>query len=160
MFSLPIALQTLLVSFLWADVDNSKVTQPTPVMKFQLRHQHAVSNTSRVLFSDIVPSLMSETFNVDTQHVISHRPTSFSAFSSARFRSMRHMQNDALLWHETDVLGPNVTNRETLLTLAKMTSNAYYQPGDKDWYGLGSNWNTVCTTVSTGLYQRLKYEPP
>jgi putative lipase involved disintegration of autophagic bodies len=56
---------------------------------------------------------------------------------------MRHRQNDALLWKETDVLGPDVTHRETLLALAKMTSNAYTQPNASDWYDLGSEWNAT-----------------
>jgi putative lipase involved disintegration of autophagic bodies len=44
------------------------------------------------------------------------------------------------LWDTTDVLGPNVEERETLLTLAKMTANAYTSPTVSDWYTLDS-WN-------------------
>lgn len=102
-----------------------------------------MSNATRIVFSDIVSSLVSKEFEVGTQRVTSHRPLSFSAFSSARFRAMRHRQNDALLWKEIDILGPNVTDRKTLLTLAKMTGNAYTTPNAKDWYDLGSYWNAV-----------------
>jgi putative lipase involved disintegration of autophagic bodies len=56
---------------------------------------------------------------------------------------MRHAQNDASIWQESDILGPNVTERETLLTLAKMTNNAYNKPTDEEWYDLGSDWNSV-----------------
>jgi lipase ATG15 len=49
-----------------------------------------------------------------------------------------------VLWDPTDVLGPNVEDRETLLTLAKMTSNAYTTPtaAASDWYAL-DGWNKV-----------------
>lgn len=55
---------------------------------------------------------------------------------------MRGAQHD-LDWDETDVVGPNVHDRETLQMLGKMTNNAYSQPGDKDWYDLGPEWNSV-----------------
>lgn len=60
-------------------------------------------------------------------------------------RSMRHMQDELqpLTWDEIPVAGPDVEKRETLLQLAKMTYDAYYEPGDKDWYDLGPDWNTV-----------------
>lgn len=150
MFSLlPISLRALLAwNFWWADVDSWN-TNATPSLRFQLRHQHAVSNTTRIVFSDMASSLVSDEYGVATQRVTSHRPLSFSAFSSARFRAMRHKQNDALLWQKTDVLGPNVTDRESLLTLAKMTGNAYTKPNAKDWYDLGSNWNAVGHLIST-----------
>lgn len=61
---------------------------------------------------------------------------------------MRDGQSDALLWEETDVVGPNVTNRMTLQTLAKMTNNAYYEPSEKGWYDLGPDWNAVRHVIS------------
>ena len=142
---LPVALQSLLTSFLW--IDSANRPGATPPLRFQLRHEHAASNTSRVVFSDVSPSFVPEVYEVDTRHVPIHRPISFSAFSGARLRSMRHAQDDALIWEEGDVLGPNVNDRETLLTLAKMTNNAYNEPDDKAWYDLGSDWNTVSKTM-------------
>ena len=134
---LPTTIQALLNLFLWTH--RSDTTAP---LRFQLRHEHAVSNDSRVFFSDTTPSFTPEVYGVNTRHVISHRPISVSAFSSARFRSLKHAQSDARLWKERDVVGPNVRDRETLLTLAKMTNNAYNQPADKAWYELDS-WNSV-----------------
>ena len=132
MFSLlPLTLRALLASnfWPWAGTDPWPGSAgATPPLRFQLRHEHAVANASRIIFSDIATSLVQEEYGVSTLQISSHRPLSFSAFSSARFRAMRHRQNDALLWQETDVLGPDVTRRETLLTLAKMTSNAYTKP--------------------------------
>jgi hypothetical protein len=149
---LPVAIQTLLTSILWTDTNDA-----TTPLRFQLRHEHAVSNASRVVFSDTVPSLVPEVYGVNTRRVVSHRPSSMPAFSNARLRSLRHAQNDALLWKESDILGPNVKERETLLTLAKMTSNAYNQPADKAWYDLDSNWNSV-SNISFLQYLKLTLE--
>jgi putative lipase involved disintegration of autophagic bodies len=137
---LPAAIQGLLNLLLWTTDSNRP--DATPPLRFQLRHEHAVSNASRVVLSDIVTSFSPEIYEVNTRHVISHRPSSVSAYSSARFHSLKHAQSDALLWKEKDVVGPHVRDRGTLLTLAKMTSNAYNQPGDKAWYELGP-WNSV-----------------
>lgn len=46
-------------------------------------------------------------------------------------------------WNEDEIEGPDVTDNETLLLLAKMTSDAYLSPGDADWYDLGEKWNVV-----------------
>ncbi|KAF7981075.1 hypothetical protein HWV62_35560 [Athelia sp. TMB] len=141
---LPVSVQALLGSFLWA---HSTATPPES-LRFQLRHQHAVSNSSRVVFSDVQPSLFtpflpeSYSYEAQTRRLTTHRPSSFAAYASARFRYMRDGQSDAQLWEETEVVGPNVTNRNTLQTLAKMTNNAYFEPAEKGWYDLGPDWNS------------------
>ena len=52
-------------------------------------------------------------------------------------------QSTALDWEEDDVLGPDVTRRETLLLLAKMTNDAYFAPFASGWYNLTDEWNVV-----------------
>lgn len=158
MYSLfPIAIQALPASCLWTGTEppSSASVDNSPSVRFQLRHQHTVSNSSRVIFSDIVSSKphfsASDSFEFETQtrRIITHQPSSFSAYSSARLRSMREGQSDAFLWKKEEILSPNVTNRKTLHTLAKMTSNAYYgDRTDKDWYDLGFNWNAVASSFS------------
>ncbi|KZP13845.1 alpha/beta-hydrolase [Athelia psychrophila] len=140
---LPISIQVLLGSFLWG-----QPTSPPPgPLRFQLRHQHAVSNSSRVVFSDIQESLFtpllpeSYTYETQTRRLTTHRPSSLAAHASARLRYMRDGQSDAQLWEETEIVGPNVTSRATLQALAKMTNNAYFESGEKGWYDLGSDWN-------------------
>ena len=146
---LPTTIQYLLATYLLqADVSN----QPSP-LKFELRHAHGlVSNTSRVVFSDITPSsLTSELFEVQTKRLKVPKPRSQSDFFSAR---IRHTGREPL-WDESDTVGPNVHDRETLKMLAKMTNNAYSQPGNKDWYDIGSEWNSVrhtTTVISTNTY--------
>ncbi|KIY48178.1 alpha/beta-hydrolase [Fistulina hepatica ATCC 64428] len=67
-----------------------------------------------------------------------YRPSSVPAFHHARFHDPAVLE-----WDEETVVGPDVSKRATLLELAKMTSNSYYEPNDKEWYDLGSRWNST-----------------
>ncbi|EIW66796.1 hypothetical protein TREMEDRAFT_45618 [Tremella mesenterica DSM 1558] len=44
-------------------------------------------------------------------------------------------------WDDVEVMGPDVRDRQTLMTLAKMASNAYVLPDGGEWYPLGEQWN-------------------
>lgn len=139
---LPATIQYLLATYLW----QADVPRQSSSVKFELRHAHGlVTNTSRVVFSDIASTgLMSETFEVQTMPLRVSKPRSQSDFFSARFRRTGHEP----LWDESDTVGPNVRERETLKLLAKMTSNAYSHPGNKDWYDIGTEWNSVRLPIS------------
>jgi lipase ATG15 len=120
-----------------------------PILNFELRHQHAVSSTARVVFAD-VPAAQIYThrdgrtpYQVRTRRIITHRPSSFCEYSEARMRSIRQAQSQILLWGDSEVIGPDVESRETLLELAKMTNNAYLEPEDPYWYDLGDDWPEV-----------------
>jgi putative lipase involved disintegration of autophagic bodies len=124
--TLPNTLGLLIASFLWP------LEHPnTPSLTFQLRHQHGITNNTLIVLSDVPQPAAGlrasgTTFTVKTQDVTTHRPTSFMG------------------WDAVNVPGPNITDRETLLQLALMTSNAYEQePSSKDWYDLGPDWNSV-----------------
>lgn len=116
---------------------------------FTLRHEHALTNDSRILFTDSHPQQASFSLSSNhDRHVIKsngitiHRPKSFAAFDHARTDYM----TDADLWVQASAPAPRVDDRETLLSLAKMTNNAYYTPDEKGWYSLGSSWgNLVCS---------------
>lgn len=70
----------------------------------------------------------------------------------ARVRSMKFAQSESLPWEPEIVPGPDVENRETLLTLAKMSNDAYVErPGEPYWYELDKNWNDVSTSFRTVL---------
>jgi lipase ATG15 len=45
-------------------------------------------------------------------------------------------------WEDVEVDAPDVTDRQTLITLAKMTSNAYVLPDSGEWWGL-EGWNNT-----------------
>jgi hypothetical protein len=151
----PTTLRLLFASLLWSD---EPLNGATP-LRFQLRHQHAVSNGSRVVFSDVVSSFASESYAVSAQDFDSHRPASYSAFDRARLRSMRYMQSERVAWDNVKMLGPNVQSRETLLQLAQMTHNSYFESGHPHWYDLGERWNTVChpTTARFASFVRLTF---
>jgi lipase ATG15 len=142
------------------------VYQPSP-LTFHLRHLHAVTNTSRILFSDVSQeeSLQNsihgtqDSYTLMTRMMKTHRPSSFASFARARMKPYPWGDEDepeGLSWGEDDVLGPDVTHRESLLHLAKMTNNAYAYPNNGDgreWYDLGHNWNIVCFVLCHVYHQ-------
>ncbi|KAK7691229.1 hypothetical protein QCA50_006332 [Cerrena zonata] len=133
---LPNALQYLLATYIFTP----QVTTPGP-LRFGLRHEFGLTNSSRPVFSNIhaASQLTYDAYEITTQRTPTYRPRNQDAF----FRS-RHFSSEArreLGWEETELEGPDVNDRETLLMLAKMTANAYSRPGQKDWYDLGPDWN-------------------
>ncbi|KII88294.1 hypothetical protein PLICRDRAFT_41455 [Plicaturopsis crispa FD-325 SS-3] len=71
-----------------------------------------------------------------------YRPRSQAALQRSRLRSLRVGESEKVDWIETDVYGPDVSDRHTLSQLARMTGNAYALPGQKNWYDVDSAWNT------------------
>ncbi|KAF9810174.1 hypothetical protein IEO21_07105 [Rhodonia placenta] len=133
---LPSALQYLIASLVWSKEPLSEPFHPQS-LAFELRHEHGLSYHDRVVFRDTVSSaLTQQDFILTSSRVQVHRPASVADFMSARFR-----QSSTIPWDETEVEGPDVTSRQTLQTLAKMTANAYQEPTDKEWYDLGAEWN-------------------
>ena len=43
-------------------------------------------------------------------------------------------------WEDVSVIAPDVSDRQTLITLAKMTSNAYVTPESGEWWPT-KGWN-------------------
>ncbi len=138
---LPTTLQLLLTSLLW-----HPPSTPTP-MQFQLRHQHALSNTSRVIFSDTKPGLAftMDELSIRTKKTTVHKPASQALLRSARLRG------GSIPWEPSEVYGPDVQDRETLLLLAKMANNAYTEPDKSDWYDIGPDWNVVSVILLSSV---------
>jgi putative lipase involved disintegration of autophagic bodies len=138
--ALPTTLRLVLAAFLWSKAPDSAT--PTSI-RFQLRHEHAVANGSRSVFSDVSPSFLGDYYEVSTKNIETYRPPSAAAYADARLFSMRHAQSPMFTWNSVKVAGPDISKRETLLQLAKMTSNSYYgETGHKSWYPL-DGWNAV-----------------
>lgn len=121
--------------------------QPTrDTLSLRLRHFHAVTPSAEVYFADVPshPSLHADAtpFSIPISPVRTVRPQSAAAFAQARALSMRG-QSAALDWDEEEIPGPDVSKRETLLLLAKMTSNAYVEPNTDGWYNLTDEWGVV-----------------
>jgi len=75
------------------------------------------------------------------------RPSSPEKFTASQHISKRG-QSGILDWKEDEVPGRDVTRRETLLLLAKMTGNSYFVPGSSEWYNLTEKWNVALLLVS------------
>lgn len=146
-------LPSLLNWFSYEDVPDINLSAvENPSLQFTLRHLHALTPTSHVVFKDVpgistslhTPKSYPQGEPIRTRRIRTSRPSSHEMFMDARQRSMRLQETTALDWDEDDVVAPDVTKRETLLLLAKMTSNAYYpEPGTPGWYDLGERWNVV-----------------
>ena len=118
--------------------------QPPPQpLNFRLRHIHGVANERNIIFHDVQPSYDAASIHsVPTKRMKVHRPKSQAGFHRARLRYRRkETELETLDWDEDEIVGPDVTSRETLIELAKMTSNAYVDPTDPQWYNLTEKWN-------------------
>lgn len=127
-------------------------------LTFRLRHFHAVTPSAHVYFADVPPlsTLNADThpLSISTAPVRTSRPISASAFSEARALSMR-AQSAALDWEDHEIPGPDISKRETLLLLAKMTSNAYVEPDTDAWYNLTDEWGIVRSLNSSVSHLQL-----
>jgi len=129
-----------------ADVDGGRLEPLT----FTLRHEHAVSSSAHVVFSDVHPRPLGPftvgrdhnqtVYTLGTRQITTHKPSSHDAFLDARTRSLERLESADLPWWEDDVIGPDIESREALLELAKMTNNAYVTPEDGAWYELDEQW--------------------
>ena len=143
LISLPATLNALISSLLWAS--SSTLQDASPAITFQLRHRHAATNTSRIIFSDIPPELSSigddlTQFSIKTKSNRIPRPESFAAFHEARRYPQRGL-TPAFDWY--DVASPDISKRTTLLRLAKMSYDAYAADNTTDWYDLSDSWNST-----------------
>ena len=138
---LPAALQSFISTILWTSY------QPEPLVTFQLRHQHAITNNSRIIFSDYAHS--DSFFGEDTEFTIQAqkswitRPESHAAFMAARADSRQGIA-PTLDWADWDVVAPDVSKRSTLHQLAAMSFNAYAPNNSTpaDWYDLSDEWRS------------------
>ena len=113
-------------------------TRPQPI-NFHLRAIHSVASSEpRIIFADPAPGLLETTFTIPTRQVTTYRPQSHELLSRIRRGSV-----DQMTWVEDSSIGPDVENRQTLLSLARMTYNAYLPDENKtDWYDL-EHWKQV-----------------
>lgn len=119
--------------------------QGSPALTFRLRHLHGVADDSQIIFHDVPPAYSeSSVHSISTRSLKVPKPRSHEDFVLARMR-WRRKESDGkeLGWDEDEVVAPNAEDRETLLELAKMTNNAYVEPGDPAWYNLTEKWNNV-----------------
>ncbi|CAE6461317.1 unnamed protein product, partial [Rhizoctonia solani] len=100
-----------------------------------------------------IPTHISFTPESDSQTVLSkphvlrtrvqtvHQPRSINDIHRVRERSLRLQQSEPIEWVQKNVLAPDVTDRETLQQLARMTANAYAKKGKPNWWEMSERWN-------------------
>lgn len=124
-----------------------------PSVELQLRQYHAVAADAQILFHDAdeqqfdsayVPPSTYPSYAIRTKRTTSNRPFSFDEYMHTRSLSIRGEPYRQVEWGEDEVTAPDVGSRQTLLELAKMTNNAYLEPGEVGWYDLNGQWNVVC----------------
>ena len=144
LISLPATLIALISSLLWTS--SSTLQNSSPAITFQLRHRHAVTNTSRIIFSDVVQDFSSigddvAQYSIKTRVNRIPRPESFDAFNKAR--RYRRGLTSTFDWYDWDVASPDISKRTTLLQLAKMSYDAYEADNTTDWYDPSDSWSST-----------------
>lgn len=140
-------------------------------LSFEHRHLHSVTDSGQIIFADVKGdsfqfegSKDNEPLSIRTRSSRIYRPSSFGSFTHERRQRWSathdrlHLNNlitnvllddnyeQELMWIEETVEVPDITDRETLLSLAKMTRNAYLDVNEsesEEWYEL-DDWNRVC----------------
>jgi hypothetical protein len=78
----------------------------------------------------------------NTHNYIAHSRLSAQALRDNSPLRSRAVAPFSAAWTTEDVLAPNVSDMNAILTLAKVASNAYIRiPDTEDWYDLGKKWN-------------------
>ena len=107
---LPTTLQLFLTSLLW----HPRPSTPPSTLQFQLRHQHALSNTSRVIFFNTNPDLA---FTMNGLSVRTAKTTAPKPVSQALLRSTL-LRGGSVPWEPAEVNGPDIQHTDTMLSLA------------------------------------------
>ena len=98
----------------------------------------------------IVPSTIRQSTRLadrsreNTLNYIAHSRLSAQALRDPLSTTLQHRQLAPFSdeWVTEDVVTPKVSDMNTILTLAKIASNAYIRiPDTEDWYDLGKHWN-------------------
>jgi lipase ATG15 len=109
----------------------------------KLRHLHAVTNSTKVIFANPSPiDPMDTSYNPLESYSLLARPVTTYRPSFSGLERLHHHD-----WEEDIILGPDVESREVLLELAKMMNNAYLRPDEDGWYDLGDKWSPVCSAA-------------
>ncbi|CAE6474751.1 unnamed protein product [Rhizoctonia solani] len=108
-------------------------------------YTHAASIPTHLSFSPAESdsqTVLSKPHVLRTRVQTFHQPLSIDDVYRVRERSLRLQQSEPIEWVKKNVLAPDVTDRETLRELAKMTANAYAKRGKPNWWEMSERWNT------------------
>lgn len=122
-------------------------------LDFTLRHIHRTRpDTGGILWVDLdgdaaVASETENSYSVGTKTLTIQKPVSLDKWKEWRSKrqiipgTLHNLNIQTIDWKSHETTGPATDKRETLLTLAKMTSNSYFVDNKAvGWYDLGGNW--------------------
>ncbi|BEI89873.1 uncharacterized protein CcaverHIS019_0212350 [Cutaneotrichosporon cavernicola] len=135
------------------------VQDAPPTLSFTPRHAHAVHDGASIVMADTPLSIQAANdMVIRTRRSTIRRPSSRppEIQSWAKSAHARAAGGNASIdgwatplmdseggwgWEDVEVEMPDTTDRQTLITLAKMAANAYSQPADYGWYPIGGSDN-------------------
>jgi putative lipase involved disintegration of autophagic bodies len=79
--------------------------------------------------------------NLKTTRGNVRRPRDAQAYQEARKRSYYSKETTILDWGDDEIDMPDLSDRLTVLELAKISGNAYFRPDSKSWYSIDGRWN-------------------
>ncbi|KAF9942382.1 putative lipase atg15 [Modicella reniformis] len=107
-----------------------------------------MSRTEIFLNEGLMGESMTHRIKVKTTTTVKPKGEQFKSFRSKGFRGM-HISEDQSFGPESYVRqlinAPDVTDRETLVQLAKMNYNSYTEVASPGWYDLEGNWGVNST---------------
>lgn len=147
-----------------------RLSSPKPSLSFRPIHAHsaALHRTSDVLFTagqdpgdyhasnevtlvsdpnyldTPLPHIAALPLSLSTKRQVVRRPVNISRdrLNEYRRKSMLWQQSPKEEWEDVEIEVPDVTDRQTIITLAKMASDAYVVPDSSEWWPL-DGYNAV-----------------
>ncbi|KAH6899248.1 Alpha/Beta hydrolase protein [Coprinopsis sp. MPI-PUGE-AT-0042] len=147
LLNLPIALVGYITSYLSpSSLLPSADSDELAPLTFHLRHRHALTNTSKVIFSDVPESAFAPDsgYRIPRRRMKVHKPSSHANFMAARNAKFQGTANSSSVeWSEDEVPGPVLEDRHSLLQFAKMAFDTYYPDNTTEWYDVREDgWST------------------
>jgi lipase ATG15 len=91
-----------------------------------------------------MPPLIGRTRSIKIQRLVDRRPSTVDPMVAAARERGEVWALSPSAWTIDDVPGPNVTDKETILSLARMTSDAYVEdPNTSEWEDVGRGFNST-----------------
>lgn len=96
--------------------------------------------------------LVAKSSSINIHRLVDRRPSTIESYRAYTRSSVGTLPDDA--WAMDEIAGPDVSDKETVLTFAKMTANDYIpEPGTGDWNQISGrfNWSASFGWLGDGL---------
>ncbi|KAF2144934.1 uncharacterized protein K452DRAFT_316078 [Aplosporella prunicola CBS 121167] len=91
---------------------------------------------------ELAPPLRARSQPANIERLVDRSPETINSYLEAKRWSGHPVQLPASAWTVDEVAGPNVTDKESVLTFARVAANAYVlEPHTGDWIDVGSGFN-------------------